>query len=1008
MIGQVVTHYHILDKLGEGGMGSVYVAEDTRLHRRVAVKIPNPKSDREEFRARFLREARAISGLSHPNIATVHDYGELPDPDGRPFIVMELISGVDLSELLRAGTLTLARALEVVEAVADALSEAHRRGMVHRDIKPSNVMVNDRGEVKVLDFGLAKQVEDGCASAEADREAKTLPAAARTLSGAVVGTLMYLSPEQATASPVDRRSDIFALGALLYECVAGRPPFTGQTTVEVCAQVLHVNPPPPSKYNPRVPAELDRVVLKALAKKPEERHQNAEEMRADLARVRASLKQDAGEAVPTQIIAPQPTPRHSALETFSTTLRRPRFSAAVLLALAALVGLGTWLVMRAWPRRLHRPAPAALVPYEKGLAALHDGTYHTASLALENAVQLDDQFALAHARLAEALMELDYTDRAKDEILRVRSLVPDYKQVPAPDGLYLQAVTDTVERRFPTAIEAYRRIAQQAPDPEKSFAYLDLGRAYEKNEETAKAIESYTEAIRRNPQAAAGYLWLGVLHGRQQNLAGARSAFEDAERLYRSLSNYEGVTEVLYQRGTLYNRLGKIADAREQLQQALGITQTTTSNRYQQVNVLLQLSGVALALGDPAAAQNHAEEALRLAQASRMENLATRALIILGNNAFLGGDHARAEEFYRRALDSSQWYKGRRNEALALMSLGSLNVQRNRLDEGLRDVTRALEFFQGAGYRTEASRALILIGRASRKKGDYEGALRAFEQQLELARRANDLAQQAVAHESISSVLAQREDYPEALRHLEEGYRLNSQLSDKIGTAYAQTGRGKVLWRLGRAQEARAALDEATTLAGGPAGSYKALLSGVQLHRAGLALSELRHAEARESARRALQLVGTGDAEAAADAKRLLCLAQARAGAAREGVGLCEEALKAAQGVGEPALISRTVLALAEASLAAGEAARALELASQARERFARAGQRESEWRACAVAARASSRADDAARARDWAAQAREALATLRRQWGEDYFRSYEAREDVKLWRKQLDEINKS
>ena len=232
MIGQTISHYRILDKLGEGGMGSVYVAEDMHLGRRVAIKIPHHTSDAHEFRARFLREARAISALSHPHIATLHDYGELPEPDGRPFLVMELVGGVNLSDMLREGTLTLSRAIEIIEDVADALSEAHRRGIVHRDIKPSNVMVNDRGQVKVLDFGLAKQLEEEQQRVETDREAKTLPAA-RTQSGAVIGTLLYLSPEQATAAPVDARSDIFALGSLLYECIAGRPAFNGATALEV-------------------------------------------------------------------------------------------------------------------------------------------------------------------------------------------------------------------------------------------------------------------------------------------------------------------------------------------------------------------------------------------------------------------------------------------------------------------------------------------------------------------------------------------------------------------------------------------------------------------------------------------------------------------------------------------------------------------------------------------------------------------------------------------------------
>src|SRR3954470_14466546 len=157
MIGQTVSHYHILEKLGEGGMGVVYLAEDTVLGRRVAVKFLSAHDD-HHFRARFLREARAVSALSHPNIATIHDYGE--SATGQPFIVMEFIKGRTLSELLQSSALTLTRALEIIEAVAEALGAAHARGIIHRDIKPSNVLVNELGVVKVLDFGLAKQLHD--------------------------------------------------------------------------------------------------------------------------------------------------------------------------------------------------------------------------------------------------------------------------------------------------------------------------------------------------------------------------------------------------------------------------------------------------------------------------------------------------------------------------------------------------------------------------------------------------------------------------------------------------------------------------------------------------------------------------------------------------------------------------------------------------------------------------------------------------------------------------------
>src|SRR5437763_5172928 len=321
MIGQTVSHYRILDKLGEGGMGVVYSAEDTHLGRHVAIKfLSAATSDAHHFKARFLREARAASQLSHPHIATIYDYGETAE--GSPFIVMEQVKGKPLDDLLHEGELTLARAIEIIEDVASALGEAHAHGVVHRDIKPSNVFINERGQVKVLDFGLAKLLNEEHTQTSPD--ARTL-LATHTRSDIVVGTPLYLSPEQATSAPVDGRSDLFALGALLYECVAGRPAFSGSNVIEIGAQVLHFDPPPPSRFNARVTAELDRLTLKALAKKPEDRFQTADEFAAELARVRTRLS-DSDTTRTRRLTSAEHLVRSSALITMAERLRRPSLS----------------------------------------------------------------------------------------------------------------------------------------------------------------------------------------------------------------------------------------------------------------------------------------------------------------------------------------------------------------------------------------------------------------------------------------------------------------------------------------------------------------------------------------------------------------------------------------------------------------------------------------------------------------------------------------------------------
>ncbi|MEP6920346.1 MAG: protein kinase [bacterium] len=339
MLGRTISHYRIKELLGKGGMGVVYLAEDMQLGRNVALKFLASPED-HHYRARFLREARAVSRLSHPHIATLHDYGETPE--GEPFIVMEFVNGQTLGEVLDAGEISLVDLLKIIESIAEALSAAHAQGIIHRDIKPSNVMV-DRNVVKVLDFGLAKQVQD--LTQAPDPEADTM-LGTNTRSDVVVGTPLYLSPEQAMSKPIDTRSDLFALGALLYECITGRPAFAGGSVWEIGVQVIKVDPPRPSTINPQVPHELDLITMKALEKKPADRFQSAEEMITALKSLRVTLSNSEDR---TQSLNRSFSTRRSNIfqRTFGK-LRQPRASIAVLL-LIALLSILVWFALRGRP-----------------------------------------------------------------------------------------------------------------------------------------------------------------------------------------------------------------------------------------------------------------------------------------------------------------------------------------------------------------------------------------------------------------------------------------------------------------------------------------------------------------------------------------------------------------------------------------------------------------------------------------------------------------------------------
>ena len=268
---QLGDRYRLGELLGRGGMAEVHIGQDVRLGRDVAVKMLRPDMARDPtFQARFRREAQSAASLNHPSIVAVYDTGE-DDFAGNPvpYIVMEYVEGSTLRELLASGSrLVPERALEIVDGILAALAYSHQRGIVHRDIKPANVMLNRNGEVKVMDFGIARAMADG--------------ASTMTQTSAVIGTAQYLSPEQARGEQVDARSDIYSAGCLLYELLAGRPPFVGDSPVSVAYQHVREEPIPPSHIDPDVPAAADAIVLRALTKDREERYQTADEMRADI------------------------------------------------------------------------------------------------------------------------------------------------------------------------------------------------------------------------------------------------------------------------------------------------------------------------------------------------------------------------------------------------------------------------------------------------------------------------------------------------------------------------------------------------------------------------------------------------------------------------------------------------------------------------------------------------------------------------------------------------------
>jgi tetratricopeptide (TPR) repeat protein len=946
----VMGRFRIVRHVGEGGMGDVYEAMDLELGRVALKTIRSDVAASPEVLARFRKEVMLARKVTGPHVCRIHEW--FATDSRHAFLTMEFLDGVTLADKLHdSGPLPWREAKAIALEICAGLATIHDAGIVHGDLKSRNIMLarrNGRQCAVLMDFGLAREINRSSVEAGADFSGN----------GAVAGTLDYMAPEQFEGKELTPAADIYALGVVLYELVTGKHPFEAQTPLEAAVRRAK-HPTPASAIQHRLPPNWDRIIDQCIEYEPSRRYSSAGEVAQELRAGPASFR----------------------------NLRKDHPWLVRTAAALVLAALG-WFAYLWWQsRQYYHPSEEARSWYEKGVAALREGSYLKAVRALQAAIEHDKNFPLAHARLAEAWADLDFTGPAQRELLFASNKAT---ASPPLDREYIDAIRLTLVQDFGGSVQQYKSILDSLPIDQKSYGYLDLGRAFERAGDIPAAIKAYEKAAVTGAAIPAPYVHLGILKSRLQDKDGGDAAFARAETLYEADSDLEGRAEIAYQRGYAANVWGDAAKAHEYLQSALEIARQIPSVQLE-VRALTQLSDAEDGAGKDDEALKYAKQAMQIANENGINYWSADALIRAGN-AYIGEDDFKeAEDSYQQALHLAVMNQHPRLEANAELGLASLRDQQGKWVESIPLAQHALKYYTTFSFISLASLASAIIVRGKAGQGDFNSALELSPQLLEFAQHSNNPASLQSAEELIGGVFLSVEEFPNALTHYQKALQASRLTNQDVG--YEQLHCADVLWQLGRYAEA----EEMLAAISARDRHRSSISSGVEITRARMLLSQNRFNEAFSVSKHALNKFSSLRIDQSALLEGVEALAKAGQGNVREARKFAQQLTMLAHNQNSHDLDAEANLVEAIVYMKSNLPRTAIPYAEAAEKHFAENNEKESEWLTLLCLARAYRNVRDDPRSAKSTIKSLDILTELEQRWSPPVFRQYITRPDHQI-----------